>query len=390
MSFSRFRSLFAALAISIVAVVSSVVPVHAADMGTTWNNATLPSATAGLDSIAFGNGVFVGVNTQGDILRSTDGKTWTSIQQTSVVWSSAAFGGGVFVILGDDGSGPIFKRSSDNGVTFSNANSSALNSGGYTGLSYGQSKFIALDTQGNCDVAVSSDAGQTWVDGASSDSCDSYISSAFGNNTFVSISSAPSIEFTTNPNSVNWNPVNFGSNVYPLSGDTPSQIAFNGSVFMFLLFDTNGDVYVYTSSDGENWADGVATSGLPSSEYSGLAWDGAAWLAGANGNGEGIYRSVDGVSWTQVDSNNTQWYSFATGSGIVVAGGQPQPSTGAQGLNSTIAVGWSTATTPPSPVNPSTLPNTGMNAVSMTISAIAALGLIGFGMIVLRRSRKNK
>lgn len=395
MSYSRLRTFIAALAIAVVAAFIPVASANAADMGTTWNNATLPNGAAGLDSIAFGNGVFVGVNTQGDILRSTDGKTWSSVQQSNVVWSSAAFGGGVFVILGEDGSGPVFKRSTDNGVSFSNATSGALNSGGYTGLSYGQGQFIAMDTQGNCEVAVSSNAGQTWVNGASSDSCDSYISSTFGNNKFVSISSAPSIEFTTNPSSVNWNPVTFGNNVYPLSGDTPSQIAYNGTEFMFLLFDSNGDVYVYTSTDGENWADGTATSGLPSSEYSGLAWDGNAWLAGANGNGTGIYRSADGVTWTRVDANNTQWYSFALGSGIVVAGGQPQVSTGVQGLNSTIAVGWSADTPAPSPSptpspSPSELPKTGIFSGNVLQSLFIGGLLVALGALLVRRVKTQR
>ncbi|WP_281786504.1 LPXTG cell wall anchor domain-containing protein [Aurantimicrobium sp. INA4] len=396
MSYSPLRTFIAALAVAVVAAFIPVASANAADMGTTWNNATLPNGAAGLDSIAFGNGVFVGVNTQGDVLRSTDGKTWSSVQQSNVVWSSAAFGGGVFVILGEDGSGPVFKRSTDNGVTFSNANSSGLSSSGYTGLSFGQNTFIAMDTQSGCFVAVSTDSGQTWNDGGSSDSCDEYQSSVFGNGVWVSASTSPSVEFNNDPVGSGWNSVQFANgDPTPQSGEVLSELSFNGTEFMFLIHGLNGSVYKYTSTDGENWSARTLTNGLPSSEYSGLAWDGAAWLAGAGGSGTGIYRSSDGVAWTRVDANNTQWYSFAAGSGIVVSGGQPQVSTGAQGLNSTIAVGWSADTPAPSPSptpspSPSELPKTGISSGNVLQSLFIGGLLVALGALLVRRVKTQR
>lgn len=381
------------IALAVSASLMASTAANAADIGTTWSNATLPSGVAGMDSVAFGAGVFIGVNADGDIIRSTDGKAWTLVEATNVTWTSAVFGGGVFVILGDDNGAPVFRRSVNNGVSFASASASGLNSTSYTGLSYGQNTFVAFDTTSNSEVAVSTDAGQSWSDGAQSDSGDEFQSSAFGNNMFVSVSTQPSIEFNSDPSGSSWNAVTFGSNVFPITGDTPSRIAFNGTRFMFLLLDTNGGVYSYTSTDGENWADGVSTVGLPSSEYSGLGWDGSAWLTGAGGTGTGIYRSVDGVTWTLVDANNTQWSAFALGNNIVVAGGQPQGST-AQGLNTTLAVGWSVPTVEPTvaptPVTPTELPNTGMNPTSMTVSAAVAAFMIALGLVVLRRARSSK
>lgn len=393
----KTSSLLAAVVLACVASLASTGAANAADLGTVWRNATVPAGVAGLDSIAFGNGVFIGVNGAGYVVRSTDGKTWTQVEYSqSVAWNSVAFGGGSFVLVGDDSGTSYFEYSTDNGLNFAHSTTSALTGSGYVGLSFGQDAngddlFLALDTSSNCYHAVSDDYGVTWVDGDNCDSSgDTWEYSAYGNGVWVSLSDAPSVEFNSDPAGSTWDPVNFTGSVTAQSGDVLSQVAFNGSEFMFLSYDTNGDVYVYTSTDGENWPDGVLTSGLTSNEYYGLAWDGVAWLAGAGGSGTGIYRSVDGVNWVLVDDNNTQWGAFALGNGIVVAGGQPTNSTGAQGLNSTIAVGWSTATSTPGPnPSPSELPQTGINQDGMWTTVFIASIMLAVGITVLYRTKRK-
>lgn len=392
-----------ATGITLSAVLLGAGLASAAPIGTTWTTATVPAGVAGLDSIASGNGVFVGVNGAGYVVRSTDGMSWTVVETTSVVWNSVAFGGGSFVLVGDDNGTPYFEYSTDNGASFT-ASSLNLIGSEYAGLSFGQDSngddlFLALDTSTNCYHAVSDDFGVTWVDG---DNCDSsgdiWEYSAYGSGVWVSVSDAPSVEFNSDPAGSTWDPVNFTGTIFPIAGDVLSQVSFNGSEFMFLDYDGNGDVYVYTSTDGENWPDGVLASGLTQNAYAGLSWDGAAWIAGAGGTGTGIYRSVDGVNWTQVDANNTQWYSFALGNSILVAGGQPQNST-TTGLNSTIAIGWSTATVAPTPSPTSTstaqpsqsaLAHTGASAVQLTGWGVGAFAMLAFGGILANRTRARR
>lgn len=367
-------------------------------MGVTWNNATLPSGVAGLDSIAFGNGSFIGVNGDGEILRSTDGKVWTSISNNaSITWNVVSFGGNTFVALGNDGTDPVFSRSSDNGASFSTpvAMSGSWSAYDFIALTYGAGTFVAIDAKdGSNFTAVSTDNGQTWAQGEDTDSGDDWESVTYGvvNGTgmFVSSSDGPSFEFTTDPVNVAWDATSVTNNQDPLGGERPSNIGFNGTQFMFILQAQGGVMYKYVSTDGQLWESRVVVTGLPHSRYSGLTWDGSAWLIGAAGTGTGIYRSVDGVSWTQVDNNNTQWSTFAVGNGIVVAGGAPQGST-TQGLNSTIAVGWSEATSAPAPApQPSTaaLAETGVNPLPYLAGGFTLIAL-GMGLIIARRKQTN-
>jgi photosystem II stability/assembly factor-like uncharacterized protein len=53
--------------------------VRSTDNGTTWDNATFPTANV-LRGVGFGNNTFVAVGNSGNIVRSTDnGKTWDKV-----------------------------------------------------------------------------------------------------------------------------------------------------------------------------------------------------------------------------------------------------------------------------------------------------------------------
>lgn len=368
-------------------------------MGVAWNNATLPSGVAGLNSISFGNSAFIGVNEDGQILRSVDGKVWSSVSNTpAITWNSVTFGGNTFVALGNDGAMPVFSRSTDGGSTFS---APAVMDGSWSAydfkaLTYGGGIFVALDAKTPNDqfTAVSTDNGQTWVQGEDTDSGDIWESVTYGvvngGGIFVSSSSGPSFEFSTDPVNVAWDATSVTNNEDPLGGERPSNIGFNGTQFMFILQAQGGVMYKYFSTDGQLWQSRVAVTGLPHSRYSGLIWDGSAWLIGAAGTGTGIFRSIDGVTWTQVDNNNTQWSTFAVGNGIVVAGGAPKGST-TQGLNSTIAVGWSEATSAPAPApqpSEAALAETGVNALPYLTGGFTMIAL-GLVMIIARRKKMN-
>jgi len=69
-----------------VAVGDSGNIVRSTDNGTTWDNATSPTAS-NLFGVNFGNNTFVGVGNNGNIVRSTDnGSSWDNVTSSTGNW----------------------------------------------------------------------------------------------------------------------------------------------------------------------------------------------------------------------------------------------------------------------------------------------------------------
>ena len=135
------------------------------DKGETWVNGTIPSfasAFRDVESIAFGNGVFVAVGTNGSVASSTDGVTWTS--RTGTLTGSmigrVVFGAGCFIVTG---TGNTAMRSTD-GINWSSVSLGLPTGGAFDSpeaLIWTGTKFVAaaLNTQN----ISTSDDGITWV-----------------------------------------------------------------------------------------------------------------------------------------------------------------------------------------------------------------------------------
>ncbi len=122
------------------------------DAGLTWS--ALTSVGAGFKAMTYGNGLFVGVTTAGEIFSSPDADTWTS--QTNgfgggIIWS-VCWSGSLFVAGGDGG---VLETSPD-GVTWTDRTSTL--SGSITASFFGGGLYLIGD---NAFIASSSD-GITW------------------------------------------------------------------------------------------------------------------------------------------------------------------------------------------------------------------------------------
>ena len=90
-----------------VAVGASGTVCYSTDDGATWTATTASYPISGsantLENVRFGNGVWVAVGSAGKCIRSTDGVTWTEVEDVVPTITALAFGEGVFVYGDDDG-----------------------------------------------------------------------------------------------------------------------------------------------------------------------------------------------------------------------------------------------------------------------------------------------
>jgi hypothetical protein len=129
---------------------------YSEDDGNTWKQMYVadPSGNAGVLSgnvidIAYGNGTFAAVGTRNlgghyfsVIVYSADGKNWTIAERTSSYWesySSVAWGDGMFVAVGSNG---MIAYSTD-GVNWTAADSVFDSSANIYDVSWGGGKFVA-------------------------------------------------------------------------------------------------------------------------------------------------------------------------------------------------------------------------------------------------------
>jgi hypothetical protein len=103
--------------------------------------------------VAYGNGAFVAVGLDGEILSSPDGVTWTSENQNEA-FNGVTFGNGAFVVVGSNGT----VLTSPDGVTWTSQSSGATNS--LTGVTYGNGAFVAVGSKG---TVLTSPDGVTWT-----------------------------------------------------------------------------------------------------------------------------------------------------------------------------------------------------------------------------------
>lgn len=94
---------------------------YSTNSGTTWNTSSTPSG-GNWAAVAFGNSLFMMVDRiNGYVITSPDGVTWTN--KTALGFSvsavgGVAYGGGAWLIAAVSGGNTAFKRSTDNGATW--------------------------------------------------------------------------------------------------------------------------------------------------------------------------------------------------------------------------------------------------------------------------------
>ena len=228
-----------------------------------------PNETTLWKSAILGNNLIVAVGTNGNIITSTDGKSWNNIiKLNNINWLSIAYGNGLYIAVGEN-------------------------------------NYLAKSTDGT-----------NWTVNEIPENLDiNYKSIAFGNNRFVIVGTNGYVKVSTNGDS--WSR-------YKATSVNLNAICYGDS---FMAVGDNG--YVSTSSNGTSWStqkicqynlinvlyDAVTDiSGTTISRYMAYGLDGKSMIKFLNSWSEGTYTEYFTSAITLTDGTlcltNTKWLKF--------------------------------------------------------------------------------
>jgi len=262
-----------------------------------------------LSSIAFGNGTFVAAGPDGTIVSSTDGKNWFARQPgTHADLSAVSFGGGQFVIVGNDYQNGTILTSPD-GVTWW-MSAFPVTTNRLSSVAYGDNQFVIGGDRG---TILTSPDGYVWTQ-RDTRMTHPIFKVVYGNHLFVAGVSQDAAELTST-DGTSWNyrtnyhtvpaygSIAYGNNLYVAIGDGiltspdgitwattpyPPFASLNGIAFVNNSFVALGDDGAILQSDPI-----INLSLTPSGTSGGLSLS----LEGPNGLQYTIQSSTDLVSW---------------------------------------------------------------------------------------------
>ena len=271
---------------------------------------TMP-VSANWKSVAFGNGIFVAVDTD-TVATSSTGSSWTTGTVPAGAWRSVNFGNGRFVVLASSGTTALY---SNDGITWSSV---TIPEGDYRSVVYGNyaETWVAVSANTNRG-AISLDNGVTWSSTTLSEGAE-WNSVAFGNGKFVAVGLSDSTLTQT---------------MYSIDGVTWSTGSYIGGCEAvtfgngrFVAIDGTSSTSAFISLDGINWI--AATLPGASASWKTITYGGGLFLTTVTGSTRSAV-SEDGVHWTeQTLTTSGSWGSGTYGLGkFVVLGGYGSAST---------------------------------------------------------------
>ena len=258
---------------------------------TDWTN--IPSSY-GYKTVAYGNGIFV-ASWSAFRAYSYDGINWTeSIPGGGWQIDSITFGNGLFVGVGyADVSGvPTgFVFTSTNGINWTSRTPAAnLN---WTSVVYGNGLFVAVSRSGTGNRVMTSPDGITWTSRTSAMNAD-FTGITFGNGLFVAVSlggfGVTGGNIMTSPDGIVW---------------TQRNLTFNSNTVFFAKgkFTTGA----YYSTNGISWT----SSNIAFNAY-GITYGNGYYVGVVDGGTNRIYYSTDAITWTNIASPSLNTYRAIT------------------------------------------------------------------------------
>ncbi len=237
--------------------------------------------TTNFDKVAYLNGNWIAMGGSGsgtNLLTSSDGITWTARTAGTAIFNYAAFGAGVYVVVG--ASGAVF--SSPDLVTWTSRSAGAQT---FNDVIFANSVFVAV---GANNALYSSADGTTWTLRTVAGNFNRII---YANSLFVvggnELLTPANGVILTSTDGITWSIRVSGS-----GGGGSQDIIWNGS--LFVAVGATGSIR--TSTDGITWT--TRSPGDTSILLTAVSWSGTRFVA-TNFNNGVAWVSTDGITWSR-------------------------------------------------------------------------------------------
>ena len=278
-----------------------------------WTSVLNSPFTNNINSIVYGNGLFIAGGIGGRIAYSSNGISCSSVSNSTfgTDWiNSIAYGNNMFVAVGRNGK----MAYSNNGITWTAVSNSTFGTDSINSIIFGNNKFVAVGDNGK--IAYSSN-GITWTAISNSNYVFRTIDGiAFGNGKFVAVGSTESA--FNGPmysiDGITW--TQFVSNT-PTNISSAHGIAYGNDMFLAITNQSNRLLY---SNDGITWTSRIIN--IPFGYITTISYGNNKFVIG--GLAGNMAQSSDGITWNDVSDINfggNGVNSIVYGNGRFIAGG---------------------------------------------------------------------
>lgn len=231
----------------------------------------------GWSAIAYGNGRYIVVGSQGCVISSTDGVTWSApkyLELSYCVWHDIIYANGRFVAVGGHalGAKEAYIASSNDGINWTTM---TIGTSGWSAITYGNGKYVATGFKGQISTSLN---GIDWTT-PTSVGPDWYMNVTYGNSKFIAVGKDGYI--ANSKDGITW----VEKRIY---FDSVLCGTYGQGKFVVL-----SNVYSAMSSDGMTWTKDRNRSEIYETS---MVYGGGMYVSvGLKGK---VTKSTDGVNWT--------------------------------------------------------------------------------------------